>query len=293
LPERFPVGYEKIFKVQYGIEKNLNGQNCHGTFPKEVCIQGDAVSNEVSWALVGDSHAGSFGRSFDGMLRSNGASGVQLTQGGCAYAIGLTKQGVNCLELNNLVRLKLMEKNIENIIVVGRYVRNLETDGFDNREGGKELDEEDSHFESVDKTTDLDRRKTVLESYRSSILELLNEGKRVILVYPIPEVGWNVPTRLMKLKVRGIESNITTKFRRYMERSAPVLEVFDNLGIHEKLDRVYPHQLFCDEDLDGRCYTELNGELLYFDDDHLSSFGAQLVMDEINSLNHQRSSINH
>ena len=37
----------------------------------------------------------------------------------------------------------------------------------------------------------------------------------------------------------------------------------------------------CDSFVSGRCVGTLNGEALYYDDDHLSNAGAKLIVKEI------------
>jgi hypothetical protein len=51
--------------------------------------------------------------------------------------------------------------------------------------------------------------------------------------------------------------------------------------IHKNLYRVYPHTLFCDNQIKGRCVTHDDKVLYYDDDDHLSSAGAAMVNDLI------------
>ena len=128
-PDRFEIDFQNFYEAQKGIEPTVDGKVCHATFPKSVCIIGSQDELIASWALVGDSHAGSFGRAVDKMLKEIDASAIQLTQGGCSYALGLTKKGLNCLELNKLVRSKILSSEITNIIIAGRYVRNLELTG--------------------------------------------------------------------------------------------------------------------------------------------------------------------
>ena len=55
------------------------------------------------------------------------------------------------------------------------------------------------YFESVDLkiSTLLQRKKLLSEGFVEGINELLKNGNKVIIIYPIPIVGWNVPKKLM------------------------------------------------------------------------------------------------
>ena len=55
---------------------------------------------------------------------------------------------------------------------------------------------------------------------------------------------------------------------------------------HENISRVYPHKLFCNNSLKGRCVANDEKNLFYIDTDHLSEFASsevvELIIKEIN-----------
>lgn len=280
-PARFDSSFNPIFAAQKNIEPTVDGVQCHGTFPETLCVIGASNNDSPNWALIGDSHAGSFGHALDEMLKEIGASGFQLTTGGCSYAISLVKDGANCLEVNDQVRQKILSSNIKNIVLAGRYVRNLELAGFDNREGGIEPTNQDSSFFPLVYSSEQERRDLILKSYSSSIEELVNADKNIFLVYPIPEVGWDVPRQKFKLRLQGLDKQITTSSERYYERSITVINIFDNIPDSGNLFRIRPDEMFCDQPIPGRCVTEIDDNLLYFDDDHLTTFGTKFIVQQI------------
>lgn len=287
-PDRFGSQFTHIFDVQGGIMPTIDGNQCHGTFPKSLCIIGDSGVVTPEWALVGDSHAGSLGFAVDKMLKEIGASAIQLTQGGCSYAIGLRKKGTDCLELNKKIRSKILSREIKNIIIAGRYVRNLELTGFDNGEGGIERSSEDNVYEPLSFETEDERQLKVKKSYAESLSELIDTGKNIFLIYPIPEVGWDVPRYTFKRKIHDINAPVSTDATKYYKRSSSVIKLFDDISDADNLYRVQPGKLFCDLYVSQRCITQLDGKLLYFDDDHLSNAGAKLITHSI--LNMQNKS---
>ena len=115
-----------------------------------------------------------------------------------------------------------------------------------------------------------------------------------MLIYPIPEVGWN-PLRKIYLQwinnKRDINefklSNITTSFDVYSLRTKSTFELFDSVK-NENIYRVYPDNLFCNSQIKNRCVTHNDSSLFYIDDDHLSLKGAEilnnLILDNLNKI---------
>ena len=178
-------------------------------------------------------------------------------------------------------RFILLRPSIQNIVISGRYVRDIYPNGFDNTEGGIEDSGDDTYFYSAGSTNEDDRKRGVATAYRQSIEELISKGKHVYLVYPVPEVGWNVPRQSYKRSVRGIHERLTTSYPAYLNRSAPVLAAFDAIGDSAFLTRVKPSELFCNHIQTGRCETQVNGRPLYFDDDHVSVLGATIILQRL------------
>lgn len=57
--------------------------------------------------------------------------------------------------------------------------------------------------------------------------------------------------------------------------------MFDDIPDVENFYRIYPGNIFCDTELENRCLTDVGGQPLYFDDDHLTTFGAKMVTQKI------------
>ena len=118
-----------------------------------------------------------------------------------------------------------------------------------------------------------------MNAYSKGVLNLLGAGKRVVLVYPIPEQGWDIPNRAAKAGLLGIDLSMSSVKRDVIERRySEVVSLFDSFGENKNLVRIFPTKIFCDE---NRCASNLQGVPLYYDDDHLSNEGAKLVVKEI------------
>src|SRR5690606_18115844 len=138
---------------RHGIEgtfSSMDGRSCSARSLDDACVIG-AAGAEPTWALVGDSHAATLGLSLHDALAARGWAGVYFTYPGCAYAQDLVRKGLGadpCLERNRQVRDRLLESDLKNILLVGRYTLYLEGKGFDNGEGGVEHGE-DTYYEPV------------------------------------------------------------------------------------------------------------------------------------------------
>ena len=175
-------------------------------------------------------------------------------------------------------RLTKLTKVPNSIIIIGyRLPLYMRDSLFDNKEGGIEVGAKVVEY-----------KLPVEPSLRDMTSEFLENGHSVIIVYPIPAVGWNVPRKLMAKKPSNIRNlkdyllnnPITTSYEVYLERTKSSFELLDRIQ-HENLHRVYPHKLFCDNQIKGRCVTHDTEHLFYADDDHPSYRGAKLINDLI------------
>ena len=73
---------------------------------------------------------------------------------------------------------------------------------------------------------------------------------------------------------------ITTSFNVYKERAKSSFELLDSIHSNN-IYRVYPHKLFCDTTIQNKCITHDDMNIFYFDDDHPSLKGAEMINDLI------------
>jgi peptidoglycan/LPS O-acetylase OafA/YrhL len=177
---------------------------------------------------------------------------------------------------------------VEMVIMLGRYPFQFEGKLYDNGEGGMTEERQiyavpykGNSAQVIDETSQ--RIEIVGDLLRNTINRLVEDGKRVILIYPVPEVGWNVPYFLAKEKLHGIERDapLSTSYEVFKERTATTYEQFSKIDENSNLMKIEPSSIFCNSDLPGRCAVELSGEILYYDDNHLSVQGAGLLMDHV------------
>lgn len=241
--------------------------------------------------LIGDSHAAAIAGE---ALRSFDADNVDLyvmTHSACVgfsgFYVSNPKYKLRCNPFFTGIEDYIRKSGMETIIMASRWSLYIDGTPFDNGEGGIEplqptyADLFDRLGEQA-KQDDPARKARVLKQYVDDIKAYLATGRDVVLVYPIPEAGWNVPELVAKSAMSGIQNlEFSTSYERYQQRNGAVIAAFDAIS-HPNLFRVRPAEYFCNSFLKDRCINSLNAEtVFYFDDDHLSDAGARLVVPAI------------
>ena len=114
---------------------------------------------------------------------------------------------------------------------------------------------------------------------------LIDASDLFILIYPIPEHGWNTRDLIINKTVDAITSNKNLSYeKKYWDLySSPSIKILNSLK-SEKIKRIYPSEIFCAEFIVNECVAEFNEKYFYLDGFHLSSDGAEIIVNEIEKL---------
>lgn len=245
--------------------------------------------------LLGDSQMGAIEYQLKKKALKNNFSFSSITKMSCIYIPNFYRFNIinntidsECNNSTQQIKKNFLEKNENSTIILGgRYTMYLSGSKFDNKEGGIESTVP-WNWRFVHK----DKKFTTEEGIKNSILELAKNNK-IILLYPIPEVGWHVPQKIFlnsrfnylkfwesKTDLELIRTKkITTSFQVYLDRNKKVFDLFDDIS-GKNIHRIYPHQIFCNTSND-RCITHDENNVYYYDHNHLSSYGSKLLSDKI------------
>ena len=190
-------------------------------------------------------------------------------------------------------RLKFIENSDPSIIIIGgRLPIFMEEDRFNNGEGGYEGKMEDILQDEGNTLLSIsDRQTTIQENYNLTVQKIIDAGHTVVLYYPVPEVAIHVPKTLLK-RIDGryfeardiaIQNPVTTSFKVFQKRTEKSVQILDSIK-SEKVFRIIPSKIFCDQSIGERCITHNSEVSFYRDDDHLSEFGADLIVKEFEKL---------
>ena len=196
----------------------------------------------------------------------------------------------NLIQDNNEIDSFL--ENNSNLIVIFHQMWNLKMleTRFDNGEVNSGWPNIDStYLEPIGiRTYSQEQRfEYIKEGLISKINYIINQGHKLILVYPVPEAGANVPGLLYSkyLNQKIVSSNfsipiISFRSELYKKRNRLIFEVLDSIQ-SSSIYRVYPHKLFCNKQIKKRCVQNDENNLFYYDNNHLSLKGSELVVDKI------------
>ena len=261
----------------------------------QACEFGDPAGTRTV-ALYGDSHAQALFSAMDEAFRAQQVRGLRVYNLHCHAVPGVLDSRVKvrseyCVRTQAAL-LEYLRREADSIVVSVRWTYRLfpvpgaiESLTFDNGEGGVETDvHRENYTDENGLRTTAARGKQV--AIRRFIDSLLDTGRDVIVIYPVPEVGWNLPQLNFKqyLSYGRVPPVVSTPAAAYRSRNAFAEAALDAVGPNARLHIVRPAKLLCDQQLPGRCVAQLAGVPLYFDDNHLSNAGARLVVAEVMEL---------
>jgi len=256
-----------------------------------------APQAERTVVLLGDSHAEALLSALGEAFAEANIAGLLLQNGYCSSIAGLYDRAdvpfavhENCLEAHAAVVAYLRALPASAVLLSNRWtfalypVRGeIESLDFDNGEGGnaRETERVNYAFAGDEAVTDGAPKARALREFVDS---LLAAGLPVVLVYPVPEVGWNVAEYNFKHLIAGkpIPQSLSTDYQRFVARNRFATALLDGIeGGGAPLLRVHPADVLCNSFFAGRCAAQVDGRPLYSDDDHLSDLGAALVAEQI------------
>jgi len=259
--------------------------------------EGHCVFNErykKTIILIGDSHMQTLEQSLLDFVNKNKFKFIIINRAACFYIldVNLFSKGkkTSCdIDYISKVRSVIMSNDNSVVILGGRMTLYLREDGFDNKEGDYDGKSALSFYNKDKKIVNFQERKDFIkEKYKKTIADLINNHHRVILIYPVPEVGFHVTRKLIfnlpaysnNLAELNKKKPLTTSYNVFLSRQKDTFDILDAIQ-DENILRIYPHNILCDKILKNRCSTHDDKDVFYIDSNHLSLKGSELVIKEI------------
>jgi peptidoglycan/LPS O-acetylase OafA/YrhL len=206
-----------------------------------------------------------------------------------------TLKKVKYFNINNESITAFLKENKNLIVLIhNRYaLRFLETK-FDNKEGGSEFTKNNKknseyYFQKKINYQENQAQREILitKQFNQTINFILDLGHKVILIYPVPELGFD-PVKSISLSLRKekkVSSKakfpiLTVNYDVFKKRNDKIIKILSEVK-NKNLHRVYPHTFFCNTLIQNRCVTNNENKIYYWDDDHLSLDGSKFVINEI------------
>lgn len=99
--------------------------------------------------------------------------------------------------------------------------------------------------------------------------------RRVYLVRPFPEMGVHVPKAMSRAMVVGGSRSVSIPLAAYHDRHRAIWAAQDAAHARCGVQILDPLPYLC---RDGKCFGDVDGRPIYYDDDHLSEFGNKLLV---------------
>ena len=247
-----------------------------GTDDFEPCVIGDK-SQPVSFMMWGDSHASALRKAVNMVARKKGLSGVFMYKSTCLPVLGMARDQAHlampCNEFNErMIRYLEAHPEITTVILAGRWPFYVEGSGYKQGEGSGVV-----LAGMLSETLHDASNETLVRLGLERMLQtLLNMKRKIVIVSPIPEIGYNVPSANFIATRTGRDLNeiIAPSLNEYFDRNQKTFAIFDKLREEYKFQIVDPWKILC---VEKKCRVTVGGNPLYSDDDHLSLFGSELV----------------
>ena len=97
------------------------------------------------------------------------------------------------------------------------------------------------------------------DAVQAQIAALRAAGKRVVLVYPIPEIGWEVPERMARriaFQLDEPDAQVSVSVESFEVRSRDARAAFDGVPANNGLLRIDPADAFCGVAAPARCAAD-------------------------------------
>jgi peptidoglycan/LPS O-acetylase OafA/YrhL len=258
--------------------RNPDRQHCYVSSPARIatanlCVMGDAAA-APSFVLWGDSHGEMLRAAVGSAASAAGRAGWFVGEHGCAPLIGVTRpERPLCLQLGEAyLRMIVETPAITDVVIAARWAFWSEGMHYLGETGMPPATLVLTETPLVHAT---DNHAALAAGLERTISTLLSAGKRVWLVGPVPEVGYNVP-RYFYLRSIGFAGDlaIAPTLAEFGRRQEFVFDLLGDLERRYPIGAIWPHERLCG---DAGCEIARDGHALYSDDDHLSVFGAQSI----------------
>lgn len=273
LPQRFGPQLGKIV-AQANTPMPVQAK-CFGVPSKDVSVRRlcgiGANRQAASFVLWGDSHAEVLIPAVADIAKKHGRRGLFAGSPSCAPLIGVNRfDAPDCRPFNDRVlAMILRHKEITTVILMARWGKNAQGTAYgDEGNGFVPIGDDEGRAQKPS-----DNAAIFARGLDRTVAALRASGKQVLLVGPVPEIGWTVPQVLARLEQEHKGNAVVAPpAKAFYEREAQVLPLFHRMAERDGVSAVFPHDYLCQS---GRCAVRKNGIPLYRDEHHLSDYGAK------------------
>ena len=276
LPYRLSSHIEAIFGESDN--KNPRRDECHvaGSTPVPECHYG---GDKLGVIVLGDSHAQAIIRSVEKSMADPLKNVLDWTLSSCPVIEGVKDRYDHDYRCGEFIEETLLkEKTLPNdvpMIIVNR----LSATFFGSNELNPHGDLVGGAAPKRYITTPYDEYSNAYRiEMRDGVINTLceiAENRTVYMVRPFPEMGANVPDSMGWAAMQGKEKHVMLSLEDYFKRHQYAWDTQDIAADRCGIKILNPLPYLCDSE---NCYGDVDGLPIYYDDDHLSERGGQLLI---------------
>ncbi|RJX72394.1 acyltransferase [Vibrio sinensis] len=259
-------------------DRNPQSKQCHVEFgDSPECQYGNGPIGAI---VLGDSHAQSVVRSIEKSAPSK-TSTLDWTRSSCP-TIKNVKRELNGGEVSpecglfiesSINKVKSLYPGIP-VFIINRtalYVSGANDNDWKGLRHKANLIIDDKKYQ----TPTQDYELGILESFKATVCEI-SQSNPVYLLKQTPELRDNVPKTMYKNLLQGKDDiSVSITLNEYQRRIEPLNKLYQELEADCNVTVLDPAPWLCDE---TSCDGDINNKPMYFDDDHLSEYGAQQLI---------------
>lgn len=249
--------------------------------PQDAC---EYFGDNITWAVLGDSHVVEPAHALAKRLEPLNQGLLHLTFSGCPNAFTLDiSHPKGCNDWNKLaVQEVLTRENITSVLIGYRYSAHL----FGGHLPIYPEVPNHSPLWKIDKNFRKAMQGSAHENYWLSFADtvdaLVKAGKTVYVLYPIPELPLHISKATAPFSIFSDKTTLdltqSVPMSYYNARNEFILDKLNQLDYGSHLKALKPQDVLCDQSF---CAAVKADQALYFDDNHLSIFGAELLLAQI------------
>jgi peptidoglycan/LPS O-acetylase OafA/YrhL len=272
LPDRFDAKVLAIAAQQKA--PSAATAKCFGVAPGDVSVTRlcgiGAEAQPASFVLWGDSHAEAIIPAVADIAKKHKRHGLFAGSPSCVPLVGVERYDVPaCRAFNDRVlAMILSHKEITTVILMARWGKAAQGTAYGIEGNGfVAIGDDEARATRPEENAPIFAR-----GLKRTIAALRAGGKQVLLVGPVPEIGFTVPQVLARLAQEHRDNVVVSPpAKNFYAREKDVLPLFRAAAARQGVSAVFPHQYLCQT---GRCAVRKNGVPLYRDEHHLSDYGA-------------------
>ncbi|WP_416357608.1 acyltransferase family protein [Aureimonas phyllosphaerae] len=280
LPQRLPdrlLAYSPLLPPEAESRVSCASWSAARTNLSGICLVGDLSAPDLSFAVIGDSHAEALIPAFELAATHHRQKGLVFVKHACRPMLGVARvvDGKRNASCSTFVAKAIDEiraqASIEEVVFAARWTRQALGTGYQ---------------QPVSFYTDGQSPEVSIEENKRSLIRGLDRAfdalsdRRITVIGAVPENEFLPPMALAMADLFRRSPPRTTA-EAFHRRNAVVEDVFAQLAKWHRFQFIAPARHLCDG---ATCAAEIGGRSLYRDDDHLSAFGAEQLANVIDDM---------